>query len=351
MTRLDRRFWPFRPLLGLIAVPFVVVSLLVIVALVRATLGWPDKNADTVVLVGVLVVSLLPIVVAFLDLFIERGGVIEYRGVKIDLSPTKERATPGLALAGNIGAPGVPMTDSSTLQILDALRAATHTEVVIIDLEDGKAWWETRLLVVLAGAVRLGRPDKIVFVAKDANIDRQFQGWSYATDLLPHLIAAHPQYARSVDAAQGAARQWALVEPTSPPDPSAPAAAVPTKPAWIQGGLAESHAWMAFDPTTGLPNELFAEQVLQSDLGQKIEAKGGPRNVTLARIEELFRPVLVRQSIDLGWPSERQLETFLGLDAAFVALTRNGEYSAIASRAVLANEVLKSLAGAQSKVH
>ena len=35
-----------------------------------------------------------------------------------------------------------------------------------------KAWWETRLLVLLAGAVR---HKKIVFVGKDANMDRDFR--------------------------------------------------------------------------------------------------------------------------------------------------------------------------------
>jgi hypothetical protein len=48
---------------------------------------------------------------------------------------------------------------------------------------------ETRLLVLLAGAVRHKKPDKIVFV-KEANMDRRFQDWSYADDLLPQLVAA-----------------------------------------------------------------------------------------------------------------------------------------------------------------
>ena len=63
-----------------------------------------------------------------------------------------------------------------------------------------KAWWETRLLVLLAGA---GRHKKIVFVGKDANMDRRFQGWSYADDLLPQLVTAHPQYARTLESAWG----------------------------------------------------------------------------------------------------------------------------------------------------
>jgi hypothetical protein len=49
---------------------------------------------------------------------------------------------------------------------------------------------ETRLLVLLAGAVRHKKPDKIVFVGKEANMDRRFQGWSYADDLLPQLVTA-----------------------------------------------------------------------------------------------------------------------------------------------------------------
>jgi len=87
-----------------------------------------------------------------------------------------------------------------------------------------KAWWETRLLVLLAGAVR---HKKIVFVGKDANMDRRFQGWSYVDDLLPQLVTAHPQYARSLESAWAAARHWELVEPQDAPDPAAVMAPVP----------------------------------------------------------------------------------------------------------------------------
>jgi hypothetical protein len=40
----------------------------------------------------------------------------------------------------------------------------------------GRRGW----LVLLAGAVRHNKPDKIVFVGEEANMDRRFQGWSYA---------------------------------------------------------------------------------------------------------------------------------------------------------------------------
>ena len=78
--------------------------------------------------------------------------------------------------------------------------------------------------MLLAGAVR---HKKIVFVGQDANMDRRFQGWSYVDDLLPQLVTAHPQYARSLESAWAAARHWELVEPQDAPDPAAVMAPVP----------------------------------------------------------------------------------------------------------------------------
>jgi hypothetical protein len=101
---------------------------------------------------------------------------------------------------------------------------------------------------------------------------------------------------------------------------------------------------MAFDPMTGLPNRLFAEQVLQSDLGEKLEGRPpGPLSISLVRLDELFGPVLHRDSIDLSWPPQRQLDAFLNSQAAFLAATEQGTYAALVSRAALANEVLRSL--------
>jgi hypothetical protein len=341
----ERKFWPFQPRYSLIAVALLLVLFLAVVAGLRVVLRWPSAQSDNIVLIGVLLLSLLPIVLALLDVIIERGGIVEYGGVKIDFSRSKERGMVGITIAPNIGVQGQPVTDSSTMQILDTLRQATSCDVIIIDLEDGRAWWETRLFVLLAGAARLGKPDKVVFVGKDANTDCRFQGWSHGRDLLQRMLAAHPQYERSLQAAWAAAGQWNLVEPLDSPTPSAPAVAVPPPPTWLSGRLATGHPWMAFDTGTGLHNQLFAEQILQDDLGQKIETRDGPRNVTLTRLEELFRPVLNREHIDLNWSSTRQLKVFLSGDTPFLAITSNDKYVAIVSRQVLLSEVLRSLIG------
>jgi hypothetical protein len=343
MNSIDGKFWPFKPRFTLLAMSVVLVGLLLFVAGLRASLRWPNAQSDTVVLIGILLLSVLPIVLALIDVIIERGGAIEYGSVKIDFSRSKELGIAGIVVSPNIGVQGMPVTDSSTTQIIETLSQATAAELVVIDLEDGQAWWETRLLVLAAGAVRLRKPDKFVFVGTDAKVPHMFQGWASADDLLSSLLPAHPQYARSLQSAWAAAGQWQLVEPADAAVASAPAVGIPPNPPWLSGRLATAHAWMAFDPATGLHNELFAEQLLQSDLGAKIETQEGPRSITLTRLTELFRPILSRDRVDLTWKPERQLDVFLGSDAPYFAITIDGKYSALVSRATLSNQVLVSI--------
>jgi len=65
----------------------------------------------------------------------------------------------------------------------------------------------------------------------------RFQGWSYVDDLLPQLVTAHPQYARSLESAWAAARHWELVEPQDAPDPAAVMAPVPVVNQMVETSL------------------------------------------------------------------------------------------------------------------
>ena len=101
---------------------------------------------------------------------------------------------------------------------------------------------------------------------------------------------------------------------------------------------------MVFDNTTGLPNSLFAEQLLASDLGQKVEENvEGPNKVSLVRLEELFRPILHKETIDESWPAERQLSEFLNSGSEYLVITNNGKYSTLVSRLTVLNGIVKSL--------
>jgi len=337
MNESDHRFWPFKPRVSVLSAAILLVGLLLLVAVLRVTTGWPGEKSETTVLLGVLVLSLLPVLLTLLDLIVDRGASIEYAGVKINFSQVPNISAPGFTVPVNIGVRGEAVTDSSTTEILDALRQSTSSEVVIIDLETGQAWWETRLLVLLAGAVRLKKPEKIVFVGMDGGIDKCFEGWSHPHELLSLLLRDNPQYSLSYHKAMAAARQWEMAEPVG-------TGVTPVTPPWIQGGLASQHQWMAFDPATGLPNELYAEQLLQSELGATVESAGQTKSISLVRLEELFRPVLNKEAIDETWPSERQMSAFFKGDASYIAVTRNKQYTTLISRMTVLNSMLKQIA-------
>lgn len=340
MKAADRRFWPFGPRACVLCVAAILIGLLVIIAIMRRVTSWPGEKSETVVLVGVLLISLLPIVLVLLDALVEGGGTIEVRGVKVAFAQVREARMSGITVPVNIGVRGQSISDSDTTQILDTLRNAGSCDLVVIDLEEGQAWWETRLFVLLSGAERRGKPGKVVFVGTDAGKVKMFLGWAHPSELLPLLARAHPVYALALEASRTAARQWMLVEPAQPVVPNTPPPAPVLQP-WMQG-LSVRYQWMAFDGTTGERNESFAEQALASELGEKVEKQVGSRSISLVRLEELFRPVLSKEHIDQSWPDDRQVAAFLEGDAPFVALTENGRFSGMLSRLTVLTVMMKS---------
>lgn len=90
MTDSRQRLWPFGPRACLIVAAALFVGLLLLFGILRATAGWPGTQLENVVLIGILILSLLPIVLAFLDAVMDSGAVIEYGGVKLAFSQGRE---------------------------------------------------------------------------------------------------------------------------------------------------------------------------------------------------------------------------------------------------------------------
>jgi hypothetical protein len=329
------RLWPFGPRMMVLAVPGILLGLLVVVGIIHGIAAWPDQEAAKFVFPGILLFSLLPVMLAVVDLIVERGGVLEYRGAKLDFSRARAPGPGSFAVPTNIGVPGRALTDSDTKEILDALRQAAATEVVVVDLEGGQAWWETRLLVLIAGAVRQGQLAAIVFVGTEAGNRGMFQGWAPPRALLPALLQSDSRYAQSYYAAQAAAQQWALVGPIAP-------GTAPPVQTWMLG-LAPTYPWMAYDSATGLPNEFTAEQCLAADLGAKVETPTKPQGMSVVRLQALFKPVLALDVIDESADGDDQLRALFSGSSRYVAVTQRGRYQRLIKRSVLTDFVLESL--------
>ncbi len=76
LRRSADRLWPLKARTALLSVPVILLVLPGIVAVLRGTLGWPSNESEGVVLLGIIVLSLLPILLALIDLAIV-GSLIE----------------------------------------------------------------------------------------------------------------------------------------------------------------------------------------------------------------------------------------------------------------------------------
>src|SRR5262249_41085945 len=150
------RLWPFHHGLALVAMPVILAVLVVGVVLSSRLLSRPTPASEGIVLNGELILSVVPLGLSVLDVVLERGGTLELVGVKLNIAQVAASPLAAVRMPTNIGGtPGQPISDSDTSSILDSLRQSSSSDVIIIDLGSGGEWWETRLLVLLAGAVRL----------------------------------------------------------------------------------------------------------------------------------------------------------------------------------------------------
>ena len=334
------KFWPYSSAKSVLLCTVILIGLPILFLLLHYWKGWPHENSLTVILIGIFILGVLPVLLALLDILVERGGKIEIKNFTIDFSKFTQCISPGITVPANIGIRGTAVYDSDTKKILDALKEAKKSNIVIIDIENGSAWWETRLLVLLSGAVRTGTPDKIVFVETIPGQEQSYIGWANPSELLEVLLPVNPNYKKTYYAAKAAAKQWELVEPPDPP---------PVQPIFIPfppGPLAGSKQYLAFDALTGLPNDFLQEQFLQTQLGMKVETSEhlkGTLNITHGKLIDLFNKVLIKDQLEETWAKEEQLRIFFQNDAPYLVLTNNGRYLRMVPRVSILMEMFKSI--------
>lgn len=320
MTGGRARLWPYSPMYALIAAPVLFSLLLVFLGLLRGELDLP-ANSDGGMIWIILLISFLPVALLVFDAFGDRAATIEYMGIKLALSGAAAvEADQAVQVPTNIGVPAQPVTDSNTTAILEAIRVSVRSEVVVIDLAGGKAWWDTRLLVLLAGAERHRQTSAVVFLATAGGVQRRFQGWGKPGDLLSILLDADRRYRMCYLRAQAASAQWALVEPTG--DPNVP----PPPQHWMTGRLASGHAWMVYEHGSVLPNPFAFEQFLANELGNEIELQGGSKWVNVPRLRDLFTPVLRVEGVEVSDAEDERIDRVLKASGRYVAQTHEGVF-------------------------
>jgi hypothetical protein len=316
--QMARRFWPYTANTAVLVTPLLFVVLLVAWGVGRepahlenAPVGW--------VLLGIVALSLLPVALLVLEGLAVSGGSVEVGKVKVALTAAAQ-AQPLVVAPPNV-APGTHITDTGSEQIIEGLRRARSAKVVVVGLEDGHAWWESRLLILSEGAVRLGRPEVMVFTASRQGKPDQFVGWGHPADVRDRLVQANPDYGMARDRALGlaaAARQQHAVGGVIP--------------------LALKNKQHIVHPTSpDVLNPFLEEQFLADALGP-LEAP--PREIGFGRLEDLLDPVLHSGAVDRTDLDAEWFRKALQSDEEYVAVADAGTYVALMTRADVVSEVL-----------
>jgi hypothetical protein len=347
VSDVTERLWPYSRRAALGAVPLIWIAGALIMLALNKYFGWPDSGAVKFVVPAVALVGFLPLVLMLVDFAASSRAVLDIKGVKIDFSQ-EVAVSQAFGLPDNIGIPGAVVTDSSPMQIIDALEQATQSAVAVLDVKEGNAWWVTRLLALCAGAVRSGRPSAIVFIGMKENANGSFLGWADPNALLRAVIEDKTDYeityhrAASI-AAQVIAFHGMELAPTVFMPPLPPATVGQPQPVALHSDVSR---YACQDAYVSRGAAAF-EQILMDQLALKHE--NPPDRLTLGRLNHLFEHCLYRDVIDLAQPGDKQFLAVLRAKAQFIALMKQDRFLGLIKAETGQRFVLEQLFSQENK--
>ncbi|MFH7593535.1 hypothetical protein WDV06_00315 [Streptomyces racemochromogenes] len=322
-------FWPFGVRTALVLVPVLLVVLTVAWGAGRTALGLESVDAGWALLV-IVALSLLPVLLVVLSGLAPAGTRIEPAAVKAALT-VAAASRRGPAVPRNVVPErGVPAAGPGGTEAVTSLRGLRGTEAVVVDLEDGHAWWEHRLLLLCAAAARLGSPAVVVFTAHQQGRPGRFVGWAAPADLLRCLQDGDPGLRKACLEAAGQAAGVRLAE-ASGPGPSARL----MKELGLEGTRRLTHP-----PPRDALNPFLEEQLLARGLDR---FDGSPDEIDVTRLRQLFTPVLHTRALEHTDADAAWLRAALLDDGDHIAFTDEGRYTGILPAAAVARAALLAL--------
>jgi hypothetical protein len=344
------RFWPWGPGSAVAATGLLLVLLLGTVAVLRIAADWPHERWEAALLVGAALVSFLPIALVVLGSVAESQGSVSFRGLSLtfgtavrEVAAVASRAA--MSVPRNVAHEGVNVGDSGNTEVLKVMRDVTNAEVVVVDLEDGHAWWDSRLLLLCVGCASHGRPKAVVFVGTVNGTRRVFVGWASPSDIVAAILRADRQLAYAHAVAQAYVRQAELSFPGRAPVGDVP---VPTTVV---------HASIPPGQPTVWPDRLFERHgevtllrqpadALVRALGETVtplEEEGGVAHLSVVRVHELLDPVLHIASIAESASDEEWVEAALAFESDYLAVTDADVYRGLMRRSQLVGALLRAV--------
>lgn len=335
-ARAGSRFWPFRSQIAFAASLGLLIGLPLLQWFLRDRLRLNSVPPGWTV-AGIVVISAIPIALHVLDGVAASGGTVAVGSVKIALTEGAVRQV-AVVIPSNAAPPGAAIADSGGHTIEEALKTASLSETIVIDLGDGTAWWETRLLLVCSGSVRLGRPRVIAFVGQVGGRPQQFIGWAGSSDLL-RLLLMKVDYRQAFERAQALALAARLARGAATPVPFREAELNAKQQLINDYSLAPDATGVDPRPTI---NTFLEERLLAQELAP-LEVR--PALITPAAAINDFKTAMHTDSADQSDADSAWYRKALRLDEDFLPITDTGTYVGLMPRSAVVSTVLLQLAG------
>jgi hypothetical protein len=249
-------------------------------------------------------------------------------GCKVLRGQTDSTAT----LAENLVQPAAFINETSYEELKETALKATEQSVVLINLEDGRAWYKTRLFALAATAEILHAPRAMILVGQRGGQPMQVAGWFRPRDLVKAVIRSDPRYDEVRQHAQG--YLYRLQSQATDQDQQFPKL-LNYQTAFKELGLASLLLILFL--------EMQKPDTAPAPPATPLENLNMPPWITLLDAEAMLDPWLIRDVIDRGKPDDEHVTAIMTAKGDIVVATRDGQYAGVINVARAERELLRQL--------
>ena len=311
----------------LVVAAAIFVAIMLAFAFLSSAAGWPNAANGWPLAAGVaLVLALLRVIGPVLDYLRQAGAKLETPFIKLDFAGAArvvgETGQPWILSDDLIRkSPSVP--DSALPELERSVQDFANQSEIVVDLEDGGAWYTTRIFAVAATAMKIGSPRAIVLIGQRNGIPRQFGGWVKPENIVMAFSRRDQKFA----AVQERALQY-LAHLRMHSDDSAytAAPASPGTPSLFPKYLQYVAQFRTYGDIALI--RILVDQMLYPEniANGPLEKPQQPPWTNLGEMERLLEPWLIRDQVKVDQAPKEQVMQVLGSQHDVIASTRNGQF-------------------------
>jgi hypothetical protein len=314
---------------------FVFALILIGFGVLASVTHWPNEHDGWPLAVAVAaLIAALPLIGRTLSFLQQSRASFEGPfGIKLNFSAAASVAAVGTAkLTENLLQSGVQISESSFAELNEAAVRATEQTVVVIDLEDGRAWYKTRLFAVAATAEILHAPKSLVLIGQRGGRPMQVGGMIKPRDVVKAITRSDANYARIWQRAQSYLHrtEFQLADQKQQ---------FPRLSTYQNAFADVGQASIMFI----LVDQMRNPEPVPSPPATQLEGGNIHPWITLSEAEDLFDPWLVRDVLDLGKPEAEKVAAVMEAKGDVVMAIREGQYSGLIDVERAERELLRQL--------